>query len=109
MDTNASFEGVDPENSKAASFPEDSKVGQLFDKILERQIEIDKQKKQIMSIMDSENASLKSQAAKMGALAQLAEQNAQDFGKVDEQEGHEKAITEDFYQQQKEFKVERQR
>ena len=51
-----------------------------------------------MTVIESEAASLKSQAAKMGALAQLAEQNAQDFGKIEEQEGHEKEINEDFYQ-----------
>ena len=36
LDTSASFEGVDPETAKASEFPEDSKVGQLIAKILER-------------------------------------------------------------------------
>ena len=36
LDTNASYEGLEPETTKPSDFPPDSKVGQLIEKILER-------------------------------------------------------------------------
>ena len=45
---------MDAETSKADEFPEDSKVGMLIGKMLERQNEIDETKKKLLSILGSE-------------------------------------------------------
>ena len=80
----------------------------LIAKMLERQREIDEQKKKLMSILDSEENSIKSQTQALAGAAELAALNAKEFGKVVEQSEHATTVQEDFFQIQNELKVQRQ-
>ena len=41
IETQASFEGLDPENTQIADLPEDSKISMLVNKLIERQKEME--------------------------------------------------------------------
>lgn len=49
MDTQASFDGMDPE-TVAAELPKDSKVGQLVEKLVGRQREVEAQQKALQDV-----------------------------------------------------------
>ena len=68
LDTEATFQNLDPESGVIGDLPETSKIGILVKKLIERQKEIEAQQKVLEEIYKSEQATV---AAKVGALEGL--------------------------------------
>ena len=81
LDTQESFSNI-VEQAKAEDIPEDSKVGQLIKKMIERHKEIQEQGKHINNLYDGKNATLKEQLEMLNGIKEYTQYNFDEHGNL---------------------------
>ena len=110
LDTQASYEGVDPD-AQPADFPEDSKIGKMVGMLIERQKEIEAQRRALEQAYSSSTSELREDLDALQGVQNLGKEMHELFGRPDDQRGERKAGDDafDFNEKMKELRIERQR
>ena len=90
-------------------FGPDSKIGQLVNKMVERQKEIEAQKNQMIEILGSEKGKLRDRDELMAGVNELSKLNAEEFGKKIASANQKEEEVGDMNMMRKELKAERER
>ena len=83
LDTQASYEGVDPD-AQPADFPEDSKIGKMVGMLIERQKEIEAQRRALEQAYSSSTSELREDLDALQGVQNLGKEMHELFGRPDD-------------------------